>query len=113
MVTITPTISSPDKNATITWETLTEADTATSAQWPGGDGFVEIMGTFGGATVNVQFSSDDSTFYNVNTAAPPIGSAFTEDAIVYFSLPRGYIKPVAVSGSSQDVDIKVSPKRSI
>jgi len=113
MAAITPIISSPDKDTIIEWETLTEADTADSGKWSGGDGFAEMKGTFGGATINIQFSTDDVTFYNVNTSAPPIGSAFTSDAIVFFSLPVGYIKPVAANGSSQDVDIKITPRRTI
>lgn len=115
MATIDPTYSDEHlPNTDITWETLTENDTASAAKWQGGEGFVSVYGTFGSATVNIQVSLDDGTIFFVpDTGAPPDGVAFTADGLVKFDLPPCQIKPVASGGTSQDVDIKILPKRKV
>lgn len=111
MATITATTEG-QQDRSIFWETLTENDTATGADWPGGEGFVSVYGTFGGATVNVQISVDGgTTYFTPDTGTPPDGVAFTANGIVKFDWPSCLIKPVASGGTSQDVDVKVQPKK--
>lgn len=115
MATITSTVDGNAlKDPVIQWNTLTESDSAVAADWPGGEGFVSVYGTFGGATVSIQISVDGgTTYFTPDTDTAPDGSVFDADGIAKFDLPVCKIKPTASGGSNQDVDIKVSPKRDV
>lgn len=111
MADITPTVENPDKNAIIEWEQLNSDDAALEGFWPGGMGYIEVTGTFDGASLQMQFGLSTGNTYDLDTTAAPDGAAFTAAGITRFDLPRGYLKPVATSGGgSQDLDIKVHPK---
>lgn len=111
MPDITPTIAGEiDRN--IFWETLTENDTALAADWPGGEGFMSVFGTFGSATCNIEISIDDGvTYFTPDTDLAPNGLSFTADGMVKFDLPPCKLRPAATGGTSQDLDIKLQPKR--
>ena len=95
----------------ITWSNLTESDTADEAEWPGGEGFMEVTGDFGGATLTMDFGLTSGSLYNPDTETAPDGTVFTEDGILKFDLPRGYVLPVATGGSSQSVKVVIIPAR--
>lgn len=111
MATITPETNNiaPGVN-TVTWETLTEADTG-AAFAPGSTdplaGSVQVIGTFGGATVILQGSNDGTNWVGLNDVA---GNAIslTAAGAAEFSTAMAYIRPSASGGSSQDVDVIVS-----
>lgn len=110
MATITPTVDNPQGiDANIVWETLTENDTAAEAYWPGGRGFIEVRGTFGGATCTLHYGMTTGVLAEVDADEAPDGGSFTSQGIALFDLPEGYVKPVASGGTSQDLDIEIKP----
>lgn len=99
MATITPTVDNPQGvDAFITWETLTESDTAEEVLWPGGKGFIEVRGTFGGATCTLHFGMTSGALAEVDSDEAPEGGSFTAQGVALFELPKGWIKPVASGG---------------
>lgn len=112
MATINPTPQSTGVpgTTTIKWETLTENDSA-AEHAPGGYepaiGNVQVVGTFGGATVNFQGSNDGTNWVNLSdTQGTEI--SLTATGAADFSSAMLYFKPVAASGSSQDIDVIVN-----
>lgn len=111
MADINPVPSNPIPGASgvsvITWEALTESDTAI-AQIVGGTagavGSVQVVGTFGGATVTIQISNDGTNWATLQDIE---GSdvSFTAAGLVDFSTAALYIRASASGGSSQDVDV--------
>lgn len=108
MATITPTRSEAAYNVEqILWETLTSADTATAIQ-PAGlaplAGSVQATGTFGGATITMQISNDNTNWATLKDAT---GAALTFSAagIADFSTSARYIRPSSSGGTSDDVDV--------
>lgn len=91
---------------TVTWETLTEADTAGAYFMVNGPkrGCVTVTGTFGGATVVLQGSNDGTNWVTLTDLA---GSAISVSAagIAEFSTACMYVRASAGSGTGQDVDI--------
>lgn len=90
----------------VTWTTLTESDTA-EGYLAGSTkplvGALQVTGTFGGATVSLQGSNDNSNWVNLkDTAGTEI--ALTAAGGADFSTAFAYIRVSASGGSSQDVD---------
>lgn len=78
--------------------TLLSASTATGAavEWPGGDGRVEVRGTFDGATVTLQVQdADGSTYHTVGT-----DTTFTAAGSAGFKLEAGAMIRMAVTGGT-------------
>lgn len=114
MATITPTVDKQGSDTTIFWETLTQDDTAAAAQWGGGEGYFSAYGTFGAATMYIEVSVDGgTTYFRPDTDGAPDGGKFTSAGMVKIDLPVCMIKPTFSGGSGQDIDVKISPKRSI
>ena len=116
MATISP-VETSIRGATsglgiITWETLTESDTAASYS-PNGlqsyAGSIQVVGTFGGATVVLQGSNDNTNWVDLSD---PNGTAisFTAAGAAEFATAMAYIRPSASGGTSQDLDIIVSTR---
>ena len=116
MAAITPTIdnanSFSDTTTTYLWETLTEADTGTSQRINPARTVLmsfSVVGTFGGATVVLQGSHDNTNWFTVkdNTGADisftAAGASEAASTFVYF-------RPSASGGSSQDVDCRLTVK---
>lgn len=108
MATINPVRSSPANNIEkILWETLTEDDTAAHIM-PGSIagvvGSVQVIGTFGSATVVLQGSNDGSTWWSLKDTS---GTAISLTAAggADFSTAALYVRPSASGGTSQDIDI--------
>ncbi len=111
MATITPVDqTAPSGVSVYLWETLTEADTCASVDCNGTSfiaGSVQVVGTFGGATVVLQGSNDGTNWVSlkdVSGNAISIASAGAAE----FSTAMLYIRPSASGGTSQDLDIYVS-----
>lgn len=116
MAVITPVIDDDNSysGTTITylWETLTEADTC-APQRVNISGTVlssvSVVGTFGGATVVLQGSHDNTNWATVKDATgsavsfTAAGSAETPSTFVFYRFS-------ASGGSSQDVDCRMTVK---
>lgn len=113
MATISPVDSVIRSNSglnIVTWKTLTESDTA-AAYSPNSlepiVGCVQVIGTFGGATVILQGSNDGTNWVGLkDTSGTAI--SLTAAGAAEFSTAMVYIRPSASGGSSQDLDIIVS-----
>ena len=110
MATITPVESSLGLNITkITWTGLSTADTATAVAPAGAVpicGFVQITGTFGGATIVLQGSNDNSnwaTLKDTSGTAISVTAAGAAD----FSTAAAYIRPSSSGGAGDDVNVVV------
>lgn len=69
--------------------------TGAAAQWPGGAGMVDVVGTFGGATVTLQFlGPDGATWITVGA-----DSTFTAAGGALFMMRAGKLR-MAVSGGA-------------
>jgi len=96
------------------WETVTNADTVTSAAWPGGKGYVQITGTTDSAVLELLFGTDGvGSEISIDSDATPDGFTFTNTTGgTLFNFPRGSIDfSISGGGGSQDIDIKISPVR--
>lgn len=95
---------------TWTWETLTENDTA-AAVTPNGTeplaASVQIVGSFGGATVLLQGSNDNTNWITLKDLA---GSdiSFSASGAAEFTSAMAYFRVSASGGTSQDVDAILS-----
>ena len=94
----------------IIWEALATGDTITSQLVPGKAGLagaVQISGTFDSATVKLQYSNDNATFFDMTDI---LGSAITatSNAIFEFSTAAVYLRPAISGGTNDDVDVVVS-----
>ena len=110
MSNITPTRTNiPGVGIRLTWETLTEADTAVAAEINDQGGILgagQVIGAIGGATLAFQASNDGSNWWNLkDTSGTEVG--LTAVGGFDFSTAARFIRPSASGGSSQDLDIIV------
>lgn len=110
MATITPAIDRTiAKIPRVIWETITSADTPDalpiSEQW-GLAASVQIVGTFGGATVTMEHSNDGTNWV---TAKDLQGTNISLNAtgMAEFSLSSAYIRPLVSGGAAYDIDVIV------
>lgn len=78
--------------------------TSAAKQWPGGDGVVDVVGTFGGATITLQYRGPDaSTWLDLKTMDPSTGAqttvSLTANGSIGFSLPPNEIRLVVTGGT--------------
>jgi len=96
----------------ILWETMGDDDTGRAIQMPGSsDRSVQISGTFNTATVVLQGSNDNVTWF---TLTDPQGNAIskTAGALEMISELTRYIRPVTSGGGgSTDIDVTVLVKK--
>jgi hypothetical protein len=107
MATVSPITSVVDGIPRVTWADIVTGDTITSLPVPGRKltpASVQIGGTFGGATVKLQVSNDNTTFYDLKDTSGTTVSA-TSGAIFELSSSAAYFKPSLTSGSANAVDI--------
>ena len=99
---------------TITWETLTTTNpTGVAAEWCEYDKrCVSITGTFGGATVTLQGSNDDTNYFTL-TDQQTVAISKTAAALEQVNeLPR-FVKPVVTGGDgTTDIDVIITMLRS-
>ena len=93
----------------IIWETMGNADTGTSvkcADYP--DKTVDVIGTFGGATVTLQGSMDDSTW---STMVDSTGTNLAFTAASTLKLIRDnplFIRAITSGGTGTDIDVIIA-----
>jgi hypothetical protein len=112
MATITPTKNpaNPHHDLAI-WTPVTEADTAAGTQLLGnGDRTVQVLGTFGSATV-VWHGSLDGTNYAPLQDAEGDAISFTSAGIKTILEAAPYIKPVISGGTSQSLTLLAAAGR--
>lgn len=106
MATIHPEFTRERDNLQeILWETLTEADTAAAInpEHFGSLGTIQVIGTFGSATVILQGSNDGTNW----VALKDLGDnaiSLTAAGGFQFQTAFKFLRPSASGGSSQDVD---------
>lgn len=75
------------------------AATGTAQSWPGGDGVFAVRGTFGGATVKLQWSEDGTNWWDADKSGDTF-TTFTAAGSGRFGLPKGTLVRASVSGGS-------------
>lgn len=89
----------------VKWELITENDTPTSQKVPGGKYMCSVQGTFGGGSVEFQFSKTDTDYRSIDVT----NLTFSAAGDYNVEIGEGYIKPVRTGGSSMDVDSYLTP----
>jgi len=73
-------------------------------KWTGtGPGTLHIFGTWDGATVTIEGSSDNVNFDT------PTAAAYTADAIVPFEMGRGWVRAVVSSAGTTVLTARLTP----
>lgn len=108
MATVSPVLKrTTDGIPYIVWEGIVTGDTLVgyplTEAW-GLASSVQISGTFGGATVKLQQSNDNSTYLDIKDVHGTTVSA-TAAAIFELSLSAAYLRPSIASGSANDIDV--------
>lgn len=87
----------------------TANNTSEWKEWNGtGEGTLQVVGTWDGATVTIQGTLDRS-----KTGVSPLNSAYTADAIVPFSMGRGWVRAVVSGVGTSSLSVLLSePERS-
>lgn len=111
MATVNPEFSSVQAQAqTITrtvWSGIVTGDTIVSLGVPGQAavaGCVQFGGTFGGATVKLQVSNDNVTFFDMKDLSGTTISG-TSASFFEFTSAGVYFKPVVTGGSGNSINV--------
>jgi len=111
MATISPNTDGPITTvAVVSWTGISTGDTINSYAIPeefGAIGCAQITGTFGGATVVMQVSNDNTTWFDLTDLQGAVISA-TANTFADFSTAAIYIRPSITGGSSDSVNVKVA-----
>lgn len=96
-----------DSALLVVWTPVTEADSCAAVSLPEyGDKSIQVVGTFGSASVAVQGSNDGTNFEALNDpSSTAIG--ITAAGIKAVLENTVYVKPVASGGSSQSLTINM------
>ena len=110
MATITPTIDSIATNISrFRWQDFNTTDTEVGVLVSGATGVIgcmQVSGTFGGATVTLQGSTDNSDFRTLlDLSGNPI--TFTSAGIRDFSTAAPYVRPIATGGTGDNVSVTI------
>ena len=108
MATVSPVLNRTAESIPyLLWENVATGDTlnpyAVNARL-GLDAAVQFAGTFGGATVKLQVSNDNTTYFDVKDTGGTTISA-TAAAIFNFSSAAIYFRPAITGGTADAVDI--------
>jgi len=71
--------------------------TGSAVEWPGGAGVFHASGTFSGATIKLQWSPNNSTWFDVDRSGDTYVT-FTAAGLGAFELPAGYVRAVVTGG---------------
>jgi hypothetical protein len=114
MATVSPTLSPvyPQGETVVRWiwDNLATGDTVVEAGIPGQAavaGSIQFTGTFGGATVKLQVSNDNSTYFDMKDL---LGNAITATSAGYFEFTTAgvYLRPAISGGTGDAVDVTIS-----
>jgi hypothetical protein len=107
--TLTP--SKPVSGAKLfTYETVDSADTPSAVLLDGTSpvvGFLQVSGTFGGATAKVQISNDNTNWVDVKDLSGT-AIAITEAGGAEFSTAAIYVRPLVTGGSGTALTISLA-----
>lgn len=110
MATVSPVFSHVTAQAqTITrtlWENIATGDTVNSFGVPGQAavaGCIQFSGTFGGATIKLQVSNDNVTFFDMKDL---VGNPISATAAAFFEFTSAgvYFRPAVSGGTGDAVD---------
>jgi hypothetical protein len=92
------------------WDNIATGDTIVQLGVPGQDGVagaVQFSGTFGGATVKLQVSNDNSTYFDMKDLA---GTVISATAAGYFEFTTAgvYLRPAISGGAGDAVDVTLT-----
>ena len=97
----------------ITWETMGNADTGTSSSVPEySDKTVQITGTFGGATVTLQGSNDDTNWTTLTDIQGTALAVTAADISLVAENPL-YVRAITTGGTGTDVDVIIAAKKKL
>lgn len=107
MATITPTTSYDNGALQVTWTGVSTADTMVAYEVPDQAAWfaaLQMTGTWGGSTVTLQGSEDNSTYLTIKDRS---GTAISATANARFDLSTGakYVKPASSGGTGDNVDV--------
>jgi hypothetical protein len=110
MATITPTINTAILGVPrLIWEEAATGDTIIPfvlTQQYGLAASVQVVGTFGGATVVLQVSNDGTNWVTARDI-DGVGVTFTSTGYAEVSLSAAYIRPAISGGTGNDLDVIV------
>jgi hypothetical protein len=110
MATVTPVLNTTVVGVPrLIWEALATGDTVTPfvvTQQYGLAASVQVVGTFGGATVSLEVSND-GTNWVIAKDLQGEDITLTDTGYFEFSLSAAYIRPAISGGTSDDVDVIV------
>lgn len=113
MAEISHTSTDLGDNRLVVWENVTQADTFEAlnlSQFEYKNQTLQIGGTFGGATIAVEGSNDDTVYAGLSDQNGTAISV-TAAAIRGIGTDPAYIKPVATGGVGQSVTVKLLLRR--
>ena len=88
------------------WEGIAQSETPGSVKIEGGKYTVHAQGTFGGGSVELQYSSDNSDFTSIDST----NLTFTAEGVYNFELAHGWVKPILTGGDgTTDIDVRLKP----
>ena len=112
--TVVPIGEKDDSVLRITWTPVTEADACVGIARPEySDRSIQVIGTFGGASVALHGSNDGGDTYAALNDPTGTAIAITSAKIKAVLENTEYIKPVATSGSGQELTIVVVCKKGV
>ena len=108
MATITAVVEEVStKSRVILWETLTETNSDGSSVSYHGDveRSVQVMGTFGGATITIQGSNDGGIIWATLHDAAGANLDFTVAGLELVLENARHMRPIVTGGAGVDVDV--------
>jgi len=92
------------------WDNIATGDTIVQLGVPGQDGVagaVQFSGTFGGATIKLQVSNDNSTYFDMKDLT---GTTISATAAGYFEFTTAgvYLRPAITGGAANAVDVTLT-----
>jgi hypothetical protein len=111
MATITPTRNAIEYGTEIvSWTGLSTADTGTAIfanKTSGISGFMQVTGTFGGATIVLQGSNDNTNWVTLKDVTAS-NLSFSAAGGADFSTAAAYIRPSSSGGTGDDVTVTLT-----
>lgn len=108
MTTITPVQATSGIAAPISWTGAATGDTFTENAYFGGKATIEVKGTFGGATVQIQYGMVSGSLADLDTTEHPAGAKFTSAGVCNVDLAPGFIKPTITGGAASGISVVVT-----
>jgi hypothetical protein len=101
------TVGSPDGVPSVRWVNIGDADTCTPfimRQQYGLAASVQVVGTFGGATMTIQVSNDGTNWVTAQ-GVDNTGITFTSTGYREFSLSAAYVRPLISGGAGSNLSV--------